>query len=141
MKALYLTISLLVASTASHAGTCIVQQANSESMKKLRDSSEINIKRNEKDVELVLSLPSEMEKYPLKQVALEIKNRINGQIEFFVPVATDPNIDGKVDEVYMLLTLEFFESADLVINYGRCAWKYRLSLQELDEQSQAPKPK
>lgn len=43
MKALYLTIPLLVVSTVSHAETCTVQQANSESMKKFRDSSEINI--------------------------------------------------------------------------------------------------
>lgn len=51
-----------------------------------------------------------------------------------MPVATDPRLDGKLNEAYLLLTLDFFESADLVVNYGRCAWKYRLSFQELADQ-------
>lgn len=131
MKLFYLTFLLLIGFMDSHAGTCIVEEGSPESMKRFHDSTEIEIKRTEKDVELVLTLPSEMEEYAFRQVVLVIKDEISDQIEFLVPVATDASLDGESNRAYLLLTLDIFEKADLVVNYGRCALKYRLKLKNI----------
>lgn len=132
MKKLVFATSLVLGWLDAHAATCMVQQADPNSSKRFRHSVELIIKQDEKDVEVVISLPSVRDELPLTEVSLVIMSEQNENYEFFIPVATNPSADGKSNKSLLILTKDIFNRADIVVNYGQCALEYKLDLQEIE---------
>ncbi|MGB5486367.1 MAG: hypothetical protein WBN06_03170 [Lysobacterales bacterium] len=139
MKAFYLTFALLFVFVDSHAGGCYLPDANNESTKKFLDRVEVVAEQTAKDIELVFTIPSELEGHEFKAVALVIVNKSSDDYELLVPVASDKSLDGKSNKIALLLPLDLFEKAELTLTYGLCALRYRLKLSELSDRSQVPK--
>ncbi|MEQ8991890.1 MAG: hypothetical protein RLO46_08670 [Pseudomonadales bacterium] len=138
MKALTLAAVLLFACPKPNASTCIVQEASPEAMMSYRNRIEASIELNEKDVEVLLVLPSEVGTHALHAVSLVIENENRDRHELFVPIATIEDADGNPNKVYLVLTKWLFERAALVVNYGRCALQYQLDLQSIESTTRVP---